>query len=156
MAGHSYHIYDMPTEVYKHIFQYLNSQEIFDFGTCSETLKTVVINEVQHPMSTALQQIQTEKNILYNTTTVYGSKKETSIFKNIKQCLKKNCLCQKYKQQKSFVMKDPKHCFSCAKYGNKMMCAQCFHLIFELFDLDECKDCTTLGKICIKCATDLY
>ena len=61
MVKQSHHIYDLPKEVYKYIFQYLNAQEIFDFGTCSERLKTVVIDEVRHPMSTALQQIQTEK-----------------------------------------------------------------------------------------------
>jgi len=156
MVEQSCHIYGLPKELYKYIFQYLNAQEIFDFGTCSERLRAIVIDEVQHPMSTALQQIQSEKIFLHNISTVYGGRKEASVFKNIKQCSKKNCLCQKYKQQNSWVVKDPKHCLSCSKYWNKTICPQCFYLVLEMFDLDECKECATLGKICIKCAMEIY
>ena len=156
MVKQSHHIYSLPNEVYKYIFQYLNAQEIFDFGTCSERLKTVVIDEVRHPMSTALQQIQTEKILLYNTSTVYGSKNEVPVFKNINQCSNKNCLCQKYKQHDSWIVKDPEHCLSCNKYRNKTTCPQCFFLTLEMFDRDECKECATLEKICIKCAMEIY
>ena len=64
MASSFLHIHDIPKDVYKYIFRYLDAQEIFDLGTCSKTTKSIVVDEVQHPMSTALQQIQTKKLFL--------------------------------------------------------------------------------------------
>ena len=150
------HIYDLPKDVYKYIFRYLEAEEIFDLGSCSKTIKTAVIDEVQHPISTALQQIQTEKTFLYNITTVYGNNKESPIFKNIEQCSNTNCLCRKFKQLNNIVIIDPEHCTPCIKYWNKTVCPHCCLLGLELFNLDACKACSMLGKICGKCIRDLY
>ena len=50
----------------KHIFVFLNPEDIFNLGECSSQMKDIVLNNLTHPLGTQLQYLKTRKNYLIN------------------------------------------------------------------------------------------
>ena len=136
-----------------YIFPSLNLEDIFNMGECSQPLRSIVANNILHPLSTELQYLKVRKKFFVQEESVYDN---IDCFRNIEKCLKTTCKCQNFIQRKSMVMLNPSICTTCTFYhGFPSYCMYLYILMNKLFEYTLCTDCLANKKICFMCSKQL-
>ena len=90
-----------------HIFPFLNPEDIFNIGECSQRLRNIVTENILHPLSTELQYLKVRKLFFVPEGSVYDN---IECFRNIKKMFEDNMQVsklystQKYRYAKSVSM----------------------------------------------------
>ena len=136
-----------------HIFPFLNPEDIFNIGECSQRLRNIVTENILHPLSTELQYLKVRKMFFVQEESVYDN---IECFRNIQKCLKTTCKCQNFIQRKNIVMLNPSVCTTCTFYhGFPSYCMYHHILLNKLFECKLCTDCLVNNKICFMCSKEL-
>ena len=136
-----------------HIFPFLNPEDIFNIGECSQRLRNIVADNILHPLSTELQYLKVRKKFFVQEESIYDN---IDCFRNIEKCLKTTCKCQNFIQRKSMVMLNPSICTTCTFYhGFPSYCMYHYILMNKLFEYTLCTDCLANEKICFVCSKEL-
>ena len=81
----------LPEEIFrKHIFVFLNPEDIFNLGECSSQMKDIVLNNLTHPLGTHLQYLKTRKKLFDKLPSAYD---KINLFKYSELCIKSDCSC---------------------------------------------------------------
>ena len=70
-----------------HIFPFLNPEDIFNIGECSQRLRNIVADNILHPLSTELQYLKVRKKFFVQEESVYDN---IDCFRNIKKMFENN------------------------------------------------------------------
>lgn len=165
-------IENLPEEFFhSYIFKYLSPLDIFNLGHYSRRLKNIVVRS-SHPLGTKLQCIKTMYKHFKHKTTVYDN---IPCFESMSKCSKIVCPCYKFHQRKDWIIMDPAFCRSCdenifngerdddrlysGEFNNGIFgpgpCAYHCVLMKEMLNLDLCKDCYRINKLCSSCSNNL-
>ena len=161
-------IEDLPDEIFHScIFRYLSPVDIFNLGQYSRRLTNIVVHS-PHPLGTKLQYIKTMYKHYMKIPTVYDN---ISRFELMSKCFKTTCPCNKFHQRKDWIILDPAFCQSCDEnifngehcddklYSGKLNesnfspgpCDYHCVLMKEILNLNLCKDCRLINRLCFSC-----
>ena len=136
-----------------HIFPFLNPEDIFNIGECSQRLRNLVPKNILHPLSTALQYLKVRKMFFVQEESVYDN---IECLRNIQKCVKTTCKCQNFIQRKSRVMLRPSLCTTWTFYhGFPSYCMYHHILMNKLFECKLCTCCLVNNEKCFICSIEL-
>lgn len=140
----------LPEEIFrKHIFVFLNPEDIFNLGECSSQMKDIVLNNLTHPLGTHLQYLKTRKQLFEKLPSVYD---EINMFKYSELCAKSDCSCILFHKRKNCVVLDPVFCEKCQRM---YLCMYHDILLAVMLNIALCQECARNKTYCEECSIEL-
>ena len=104
----------IPGEIfYRFIFPNLEPEDIFSLGQCSRKMRSLVEENISHPIAIHLQYVRTRERYIVQENSVYETSGCSTSFKNSIKCNDMTCYCQRFLQIDEWTVLDPEYCQEC-------------------------------------------